>query len=62
MLGRALAAYTEMGPLGTRVACEADSETCHLRHVFAKVGINSRVELARLARDKDQSDDNDRSD
>ena len=51
-----------MGPLGTRVACEADSETCHLRHVFAKVGINPRVELARLARDKDQSDDNDRSD
>jgi hypothetical protein len=51
-----------MGPLGTRVACEADSGTCHLRHVLAKVGINSRVELARLARDKDQSDDNDRSD
>jgi DNA-binding CsgD family transcriptional regulator len=23
----------------------------HLRHVFAKLGINSRVELARLARD-----------
>jgi DNA-binding CsgD family transcriptional regulator len=23
----------------------------HLRHVFTKLGINSRVELARLARD-----------
>ena len=23
----------------------------HLRHVFSKLGINSRVELARLARD-----------
>jgi DNA-binding CsgD family transcriptional regulator len=27
----------------------------HLRHVFAKLGINSRVELARLARDHEQS-------
>ncbi len=26
----------------------------HLRHVFAKLGINSRVELARLARDHDR--------
>jgi DNA-binding CsgD family transcriptional regulator/tetratricopeptide (TPR) repeat protein len=26
----------------------------HLRHVFAKLGINSRVELARLARDHEQ--------
>jgi DNA-binding CsgD family transcriptional regulator len=26
----------------------------HLRHVFTKLGINSRVELARLARDHDQ--------
>jgi DNA-binding CsgD family transcriptional regulator len=27
----------------------------HLRHVFAKLGINSRVELARLARDREES-------
>src|SRR4029077_8936333 len=28
----------------------------HLRHVFAKLGINSRVELARLARDHEQGE------
>ena len=27
----------------------------HLRHVFAKLGINSRVELARLARDHEMA-------
>jgi DNA-binding CsgD family transcriptional regulator len=27
----------------------------HLRHVFAKLGINSRVELARLARDYERA-------
>jgi DNA-binding CsgD family transcriptional regulator len=27
----------------------------HLRHVFSKLGINSRVELARLARDHEMA-------
>jgi DNA-binding CsgD family transcriptional regulator len=27
----------------------------HLRHVFGKLGINSRVELARLARDQEMA-------
>ena len=27
----------------------------HLRHVFGKLGINSRVELARLARDSEKA-------
>lgn len=108
VLGRALAAYTEMGAtwdarrvrgrlrdLGVRrriVATEAEdggwaamtaseldvarlvaegltnrqvaerlfvsphTVNSHLRHVFAKLGINSRVELARLAGDNDASD------
>jgi DNA-binding CsgD family transcriptional regulator len=33
----------------------------HLRHVFGKLGINSRVELARLARDHEQGTDSNAS-
>jgi DNA-binding CsgD family transcriptional regulator len=38
-----------------RLFVSPDTANSHLRHVFAKLGINSRVELARLARDREDS-------
>ena len=39
------------GGFATRLGISARTIEGHLNHVFSKLGINSRVELARLARD-----------
>ena len=52
--GRLVAEGLTNGEVAERLFVSPHTVNSHLRHVFAKLGINSRVELARLARDHEQ--------